>query len=91
ATRLSVPEHQLRGLINQGMGFRNFSAFLNHYRLADAKTALADPEQARTPILTIALDAGYASLATFNRAFRTSEGQTPSEFRTNALSTATVS
>lgn len=90
ATRLSVPEHQLRGLINQGMGFRNFSAFLNHYRLADAKTALADPEQARTPILTIALDAGYASLATFNRAFRTSEGQTPSEFRANALSAATA-
>ncbi|MHA7900538.1 MAG: AraC family transcriptional regulator [Henriciella sp.] len=86
AARLSVPEHQLRALINKGLGYRNFAAFLNQYRLADAKTALADPEQARVPILTIAMDVGYASLATFNRAFKSEEGLTPSAFRTAALS-----
>ena len=90
AARLSVPEHQLRALINKGLGYRNFAAFLNKYRLAEAKAALADPERARTPILTIAMDVGYASLATFNRAFKTEEGVTPSAFRANALEMATM-
>ena len=91
AMRLSVPEHQLRALINKGLGYRNFAAFLNQYRLAEAKAALADPEQARTPILTIAMDVGYASLATFNRAFKSEEGVTPSAFRAEALETAAQS
>lgn len=91
ASRLNVPEHQLRALINKGLGYRNFSAFLNQYRLAEAKTLLADPEQARTQILTIAMDVGYASLATFNRAFKTEEGTTPSDFRAAALAKAAQS
>lgn len=91
AAKLNVPEHQLRALINKGLGYRNFAAFLNQYRLAEAKAALADPEQARTPILTIAMDVGYASLATFNRAFKSEEGTTPSAFRTEALAEAVQS
>ncbi len=91
AARLNVPEHQLRALINKGLGYRNFAAFLNQYRLAEAKAALADPEQARTPILTIAMDVGYASLATFNRAFKSEEGVTPSAYRAEALETAAQS
>lgn len=88
ATQINVPEHQLRALINQGLGYRNFAAFLNSYRLEEAKTALADSAMARTPILTIAMDAGFASLATFNRAFKTETGQTPSAFRAAALGEA---
>ncbi len=91
AAKLSVPEHQLRALINKGLGYRNFASFLNQYRLAEAKSALADPEQARTPILTIAMDVGYASLATFNRAFKSEQGQTPSQYRSEALAKATQS
>jgi AraC-like DNA-binding protein len=88
AAKLGVPEHQLRALINKGLGYRNFAAFLNQYRLAEAKAALADPEQARTPILTIAMDVGYASLATFNRAFKSEEATTPSQYRAEALAKA---
>lgn len=88
ATKINVPEHQLRALINKGLGHRNFSAFLNQYRLAEAKAALSDPDQARVPILTIAMDVGYASLATFNRAFKSIEGETPSEYRAKALRAA---
>lgn len=91
ATKLNVPEHQLRALINKGLGYRNFAAFLNQYRLAEAKAALSDPERARTPILTIAMDVGYASLATFNRAFKSEEGVTPSTFRAEALANAAQS
>ena len=86
AERTGVPEHQLRALINQEMGHRNFAAFLNGYRLAEAKAALADPAQAGTPILTIAMDAGYRTLSTFNRAFKTQEDETPSAYRARSLS-----
>ena len=81
ALRLSLPEYRLRQLINRGLGHRNFSSFLNFYRIADAKAALADPHQAEVPILTIALDAGFNSLGPFNRAFKAETGMTPSEFR----------
>jgi AraC-like DNA-binding protein len=33
------------------------------------------------PILTLALDLGYASLSPFNRAFKAHTGLTPSEYR----------
>lgn len=85
AARLGVPEHQLRALINGALGHRNFAGFLNGYRIAHAKAVLADPDRARLPILTIALDSGFSSLAPFNRAFRAAEGVTPSEFRATAL------
>jgi AraC-like DNA-binding protein len=81
AERMGMAERQLRQLINQGLGHRNFSAFLNAYRLADAKRWLADPEQVDTPILTIAMDAGFQSLGPFNRAFKADTGVTPTEFR----------
>ncbi|MEL6567389.1 MAG: AraC family transcriptional regulator [Pseudomonadota bacterium] len=85
ARKIEVPEHQLRAIINQGLGYRNFASFLNHYRLGYAKTVLEDPERARLPVLTIAMDAGYNSLAPFNRAFKASEGVTPSEYRARVL------
>ncbi|MBS0449463.1 MAG: helix-turn-helix transcriptional regulator [Proteobacteria bacterium] len=81
ADRMALPEHKLRRLINQGLGHRNFSAFLNGYRLADAKRWLADPAQSDTPIVTIAMDAGFQSLGPFNRAFKADTGVTPTEYR----------
>ena len=85
AARLGVPEYRLRRAINQGLGARNFNAYLNSFRLAEARAALADPAQRAVPILTIALDAGFGSLAPFNRAFRQTEGCTPSEYRARTL------
>jgi AraC-like DNA-binding protein len=84
AMRLRVPEHRLRQLINQKLGHRNFSAFLNQWRLEDTKLALRDPAQKEVPISTIALDAGFASLGPFNRAFKANTGQTPTAFRASA-------
>jgi AraC-like DNA-binding protein len=81
ASQLGEQEYRLRRHINGAMGHRNFAAFLNGYRLAEVKAALADPSQKDVPIITIALDAGFGSLGPFNRAFREAEGMTPSEFR----------
>jgi AraC-like DNA-binding protein len=85
AGKLGIPEHGLRRLINQRLGYRNFNAFLNGYRLDDVLAALADPTQETVPILTIALDAGFQSLGPFNRAFKAQTGMTPSEFRRQQL------
>jgi AraC-like DNA-binding protein len=81
AEQLTIPEHQLRRLINRHLGYRNFNDYLNRYRIDEAARRLADPVQERLPILTIALEVGYASLTPFNRAFKARHQQTPSEFR----------
>jgi AraC-like DNA-binding protein len=81
---LNVPEYRLRRLINQRLGHRNFSSFVNGYRLAEATAALADPAQADVPVLTIALDAGFQSIGPFNRAFKAHTGMTPTAYRKQA-------
>jgi AraC-like DNA-binding protein len=62
AAQLGEQEYRLRRVINGQLGHRNFSAFVNSYRLAEVKAALTDPTQREVPIITIALDAGFGSL-----------------------------
>jgi AraC-like DNA-binding protein/uncharacterized membrane protein (DUF485 family) len=81
AAKLSLPEYRLRLLINRRLGHRNFSTFVNTYRLADTVAALGDPSQAAVPVVTIALDAGFQSLGPFNRAFKAHTGMTPTDYR----------
>ena len=90
ASRLRVPEYKLRRLINGQLGYRNFNAFLNGYRIEEARAALADPTQAEVPVTTIALDAGFQSLGPFNRAFKDTIGVTPSEYRRARLAGAAI-
>ncbi len=85
AAQLGEPEYRVRRAINGEMGFRNFTAFLNSFRLDEIRAALADPAQREVPILTIAIDAGFGSLGPFNRAFRDAEGMTPSAYRAGRL------
>lgn len=81
AERLEMPEHQLRALINRQLGFDNFSRFLNSYRIPAVCEQLQKPQNKDTPILTLALEAGFNSIATFNRAFKSHTGITPSQYR----------
>jgi AraC-like DNA-binding protein len=81
ASLLGTQEHVLRRVINHGLGFRNFNDFLHTHRLKEASERLGDPQQRRTPVLTIALEVGYGSIGPFNRAFKERFGVTPTEFR----------
>lgn len=81
ADMLKVPEYRLRRAINGHLGHRNFSDFLNRHRIADACRQLRNPENARLPVLTIAMDVGFNSLGPFNRAFKAETGMTPVEYR----------
>jgi AraC-like DNA-binding protein len=85
AAKLDLTEYRLRQAINEGLGYRNFNAFLNRYRIDDAKAALSDPSQRDVQVLTIAMDAGFQSIGPFNRAFKADTGVTPTEFRRRAL------
>lgn len=85
AAVLDIPEHRMRHLINQHLGYRNFADFLNHHRVRAAKDRLSDAEGRNTPVLTVAMDLGYGSLGPFNRAFKERTGLTPTEFRNKSL------
>lgn len=81
AQHLAIPEHHLRRLINRHLGYRNFNDYLNRFRIKEASERLTDPANSRLPITTIALESGYISLTTFNKAFKEINEMTPSEFR----------
>jgi len=85
AEKVRMPEHRLRRLINNHLGHRNFSQFLNAHRIEAAKSRLANVDERHVPILTIAMDVGYMSLGPFNRAFKKQTDRTPSEYRRNVL------
>jgi AraC-like DNA-binding protein len=85
AERMAVHEYRVRQLINDQLGFRNFNAFLNHYRVREAQRLLADPETRHRNVAEVAYEVGYRSLAPFNRAFKDTTGQTPTEFRSARL------
>jgi AraC-like DNA-binding protein len=81
ARQVAVPEYVLRRLIHERLGHRNFAAYVNEFRLQEVAARLSDPQLARRPILTLALEAGFGSIGPFNRAFRDRYGVTPTAFR----------
>lgn len=83
AERLGAQEYKVRQLINAQLGFKNFNAFLNRFRVAAAERVLADPGKAHLGVAEVAYQVGYRSLGTFNRVFKELTGRTPSEYRTS--------
>jgi AraC-like DNA-binding protein len=82
AQKLDVPEHKLRALINQRFSYRSFSEYINTLRIQEASSRLV--QEIKTPIQNIALDAGYRTMSSFNRAFRDLRNCTPTEYRVRA-------
>lgn len=85
ALRAAMPETQLRRLISDRLGYRNFPSYVNAHRVACAKQRLADPREARISVSAIAYEIGFASLGPFNRAFREETGLSPTEWRRTQL------
>ena len=85
AKHLSIHEYKLRNLINGELNYRNFNDFLNHYRIKEVSQNLIEPELSATPVLTLALESGFRSLSSFNKAFKTIHGITPTEYRKKHL------
>lgn len=78
ARRLAVSERVLSRRLRDGGGC-NFNAFINAFRV-EAVIAALEAGYAGD-LLTLALDSGFNSKASFNRAFRSHTGRSPSEWR----------
>ncbi|AWA30060.1 AraC family transcriptional regulator [Flavobacterium magnum] len=65
--------------VNQGFGM-SFNDLVNSFRIDAVCTGIANNEHQQQTLLGIALDSGFNSKATFNRAFKKHTGQTPTAF-----------
>ena len=84
AETVSRSEKEVSLLINEGLG-KNYNDFINSYRVEEVKFRLVQPEFSHQTILSIALDSGFNSKATFNRVFKIMTGLNPSEYAKKAL------
>ena len=84
AQLLGTAEYKLSQCITGELGFNNFNQLVNSYRISEAKRRFSDAQFDTLPILTIAMDCGFASIGPFNRAFKADMGVTPSAFRSRS-------
>jgi AraC-like DNA-binding protein len=82
ARRLRTNPVVLSAVINAGAG-KNFNDFINEYRVGEFKQQVRMPANAHLSFLGLALDCGFNSKATFNRAFKKFTGTSPKEFATS--------
>ena len=80
AARLSTTPHKLSEVLNSEIG-QTFYDFVNGYRVREVQRRIAAKEAREVSVLSLAMDAGFASKSTFNLVFKKVTGQTPSDFR----------
>ncbi|MCG8415297.1 MAG: helix-turn-helix transcriptional regulator [Pseudomonadales bacterium] len=78
AEHVASQEYLVRRAINNHMGYRNFSDFLNHYRIDETSRLLAETDE---PISNVGFDVGYTSLSSFYKAFKAKHAITPKKYR----------
>jgi len=79
ADKLDLSPNHLSQIINTFAG-QHFFDFINRYRVEAVKRKIEAGAHKQHTLLGIALDCGFNSKASFNRAFRKFTGQTPSAF-----------
>lgn len=77
ARELNVPEGTLSRVINAQFG-KSVPQLLNERRVDDAKRLLTETDAA---VKIIAEEVGFSSLASFNRVFKDTTGESPSAYR----------
>jgi AraC-like DNA-binding protein len=79
AKKLSISQANLSIVVNQSFN-KNFRDLINHYRLEEFKTKLNKLDHSHFSILSLALDCGFNSEASFYRIFKKQTGMSPKEF-----------
>ena len=80
AAQLEVNINDLSQAFNTGLG-RSFSDVINGERVAHVQRLMKDPEYAHLSLLGQALESGFNSKATFNRAFKRHTGMSPTQYK----------
>jgi AraC-like DNA-binding protein len=80
AGQLGTTPHRLSEVLNSQLN-QSFYDFVNGYRVSEVQRRLADDRSQALTLLSLALDAGFASKSTFNSVFKKHTGQTPSGYR----------
>lgn len=79
AEGLDTHTKQISQVVNQGY-HTNFNDFVNDRRIAHVVDRLKAGDHHTMTLLGLALECGFNSKSTFNRAFKKSKGQTPKQF-----------
>ncbi len=80
AETLEMHPHDLSRIMNVALK-KNFSDFVNEFRIREVTQKMQDPAYDRITLLGIAFDSGFNSKTTFNRAFREMTGKSPAEYK----------
>ncbi len=83
--KLSISSHHLSIIINEQLN-QNFYNFINSYRINDVIEKLSDPANLNKNVLDLAYDSGFNTKSTFNIAFKSITGMTPTEYRKSRIS-----
>ena len=78
-------QKSISSALNQYHG-KSFNEYINEFRVEEVKRKLIDPSFDHLSITGIALESGFNSQATFQRAFKAVTGKTPKSFRTSSNS-----
>lgn len=78
---LAVNSAAVSYAINKGFG-KNFNDFVNEFRIREVKEKMRKGATEKLTLLAVALDCGFNSKATFNRAFKKITGTSPKDFQT---------
>ncbi|PHS06577.1 MAG: AraC family transcriptional regulator [Kordia sp.] len=79
ASILKVHPNYLSQIINEREGI-NFYEYVNHFRVEEFKRLITIPKNQKITLLSLAYDCGFNSKSSFNRYFKKSTGQTPSQY-----------
>lgn len=79
AQHLQLNTAQVSAIINQVVG-QNFNDYINHLRVEEFIRLYQEDKDRKFTILSLALDSGFNSKSTFNRAFKKFKGMSPKAF-----------
>ncbi|WP_299313398.1 helix-turn-helix domain-containing protein [uncultured Aquimarina sp.] len=82
AETLNISSGYLSQIVNN-LTKKNFTAYINSYRVKEVKDMILNTEFDKYSLLAIGLEAGFRSKTTFYTSFKKETGLTPNQFKTN--------
>ena len=84
AEQLDLSTHHLSQVINKELD-KNFTEFVNHYRVEEVKLMMTDPKKEHLTVMDIAYSAGFNNKTSFYKSFKEVTGYSPSAYRKKKL------